>query len=108
MEYFQIKDVFVIADTSGRFDQILANINTLFKVSRILPGTRVFQVASNSLTWLLLEGAHTIQVPEGIRQSKEWCALIPLLGSSIVTTTGLKWNLSKFFCDVLISSKCFF
>lgn len=86
----------MIADTCGRLDQILGNIHTLHKASRILENTKIFQIASNSLTWVLREDCqHTIYVPSVLRKKKEWCALLPFRPTS-VTTTGLKWNLSKY------------
>lgn len=85
----------VLVDTSGRFDQIVANVNTLFKAREIIPDVKVIQLASNSLTWLLTEGTHLIHIPQVLRKNSEWCALIPFGGSCRVTTNGLKWNLGN-------------
>jgi thiamine pyrophosphokinase len=102
----QVEEVYVIADTSGRIDQILANINTLCKAVRILKKVKVYQVASNSITWLLQDGTHTIHVPPSLRQSREWCALIPLKSPTYASSSGLKWNLdqSKLEFGGLVSS----
>lgn len=85
-----------MAENCGRFDQITANINTLFKARNIVPGLKIYHLASDSITWLLDQGSHEIKIPENVRKSKEWCALIPIGSPCQVTTTGLKWNLSKF------------
>jgi thiamine pyrophosphokinase len=89
-----IEHVVALCDTSGRFDQILANVNTLFKnlqkPAEISPP--VFILSTNNLTWLLAAGDHQINIPDQVR--KLWCALIPLEPTT-VTTTGLKWNLTN-------------
>lgn len=84
-----------MAETVGRFDQIMANINTLFKARNIAPGLQIYQLASDSMTWLLDQGSHEIAIPAVLREHQEWCALIPVGNPCQITTTGLKWNLSK-------------
>lgn len=73
----------------------MANINSLFKAKTICPNVNIFQLANDSLTWLLYKGRHKIIIPEILRKNNNWCALIPI-GEECdnVTTTGLKWNLS--------------
>lgn len=79
----------------------MGNINTLFKCKNILGDVNVLQIASSSLSWLLDVGSHVIHIPQPLRDTKEWCALLPVGGSSVVTTTGLKWNLGKSSISVL-------
>ncbi|XP_016980319.1 thiamin pyrophosphokinase 1 [Drosophila rhopaloa] len=88
----KIRDVVVFHDTSGRLDQVMANINTLYKSQK--DNCNVFLLSGDSVTWLLRPGKHTIQVPVDLVTSQRWCSLMPV-GSSAhnVTTTGLKWNL---------------
>ncbi|XP_018561599.1 thiamin pyrophosphokinase 1 [Anoplophora glabripennis] len=93
MENLQIDTVYALADTSGRFDQIMANINTLYKSRDILKNVKIYQVASSSLTWLLSKGQHSISIPATLRKNQEWCALIPVGSPCVVSSTGLKWNL---------------
>lgn len=88
--------MYVIADTCGRFDQIMANINTLYKARNILPKTKVFILSQESLTWLIDEGSHAIDIPASVLKNDEWCALIPVGCPCQVSTKGLKWNLSEF------------
>jgi thiamine pyrophosphokinase len=89
----------VLAETSGRLDQILSNINTLFKVKKLdFPNAdrvKVYMISSNSISWLLEQGTHKIHIPEHVIKKQLWCALIPIGGKSLVTTKGLKWNLSE-------------
>ncbi|GLV41215.1 uncharacterized protein CBL_04739 [Carabus blaptoides fortunei] len=90
----KIDNIIVVVDTAGRFDQIMANVNTLYKARKICPHINVFQLANDSLSWLLCKGKHKIHIPEEIRQNRDWCALIPIGETcNSVTTTGLKWNL---------------
>ncbi|XP_033163699.1 thiamin pyrophosphokinase 1 [Drosophila mauritiana] len=88
----KIQDVVVFHDTSGRLDQVMANLNTLYKSQK--DNCNVFLLSGDSVTWLLRPGKHTIKVPVDLVTSQRWCSLMPV-GSSAhnVTTTGLKWNL---------------
>ncbi|XP_066141686.1 thiamin pyrophosphokinase 1 [Euwallacea fornicatus] len=94
-EGIEIDMVFVLGDTSGRFDQIIANINTMYKALSFMSTIKIFQIATNSLTFLLSPGNHRISIPKTLRDKEGWCALIPLGAPCIASTTGLKWNLDK-------------
>lgn len=91
-----LDEVYVLAETSGRFDHIIANVNTLYKSDKLVGNTRVIQLASNSMTWILKPGMHSIHIPEILVQQKSWCGLLPF-GCIVncISTTGLKWNLNK-------------
>ncbi|XP_032456322.1 thiamin pyrophosphokinase 1 [Nasonia vitripennis] len=92
----KLNGIHVLAETSGRLDQIVSNINTLYKSHKLFNDVPVIQIAGESLTWLLKPGVHKIIIPEEIVKSKTWCALIPFgNANSCVSTTGLKWNLNK-------------
>lgn len=84
-----------ICENSGRFDHILANINTLYKNLQKSPelSKPVYILSLGSLSWLLPKGQHTIHIPENLR--KYWCSLVPIGSSVTATTTGLKWNLNN-------------
>lgn len=95
LEQMEINSVLVVCDSSGRLDQIMANINTLFKSRSFFKGScEVMLLSSNSLSFLLLPGSHAIHIPRKIVSSKNWCGLIPFT-KSIVSTKGLKWNLNN-------------
>ncbi|KAG7211592.1 hypothetical protein KM043_010848 [Ampulex compressa] len=91
-----LNGVYVLADSSGRFDHIMANINTLYKSENLLGNVQLIQIAKNSLTWLLKPGFHRILIPDILIKNDEWCGLLPC-GRPVrcITTTGLKWNLDN-------------
>jgi len=91
-----IDSVVVVCETSGRLDQIMANINTLFKSRKILSDTHVCLFSSNSLTWLLHPGTHVIHIPQ--LSNKKWCGLVPFCKTQ-VSTQGLKWNLCNSYLE---------
>uniref|UniRef100_A0AAG5CQ72 Thiamin pyrophosphokinase thiamin-binding domain-containing protein n=1 Tax=Anopheles atroparvus TaxID=41427 RepID=A0AAG5CQ72_ANOAO len=88
-----ITRVLALCESSGRLDQIMANINTLFLAETILPGAGVFLRSSNSLSWLLRPGDHNIDIPQRLVMDKLWCSLVPIGQPCKCTTEGLKWNL---------------
>ncbi|XP_004524025.1 thiamin pyrophosphokinase 1 isoform X3 [Ceratitis capitata] len=89
-----IHKVIVLQENSGRLDQIMANINTLFKLQS--ERLNIYLLNSSCLSWLLLPGRHKIKIPRELIDCGQWCALMPI-GSraNMVTTTGLKWNLVR-------------
>ncbi|GJQ74275.1 hypothetical protein Trydic_g19174 [Trypoxylus dichotomus] len=91
----QIDFVITITKDSGRFDQIIANINTLFKAGGFLPNVDVYIVSQESMSWVLWTGSHKIIVSPNVLEYSRWCSLIPFGSSALVTTSGLKWNLSN-------------
>lgn len=100
-EYAKLKNidlnqVYVFVETSGRFDHIIGNINTLYKSDSYIGDAKIIQIASNSLTWILKSGFHSIKVPEVLMGKNCWCGLLPF-GSTVnsITTTGLRWNLDN-------------
>jgi thiamine pyrophosphokinase len=92
----------VLEETSGRLDQILGNINTLYRVKELYAPDAdritIYMISSSSISWLLESGKHKIYISDEVVKKKLWCALIPIGGKSLVTTAGLKWNLGKKFC----------
>lgn len=91
----EIGRVFVMCESSGRLDQIMANINTLFPTQKILPNTSVFLRSSNSLHWLLPAGNHLINIPPRLVRERIWCSLIPIGLRAVCSTSGLRWNLDN-------------
>ncbi|XP_045446765.1 thiamin pyrophosphokinase 1 [Melitaea cinxia] len=99
-EKIQVDHVIAVAQSSGRLDQILGNIQTLYLVreERLLnPNTKMYLMSGDCIAWLLSPGAHIIDIPEECRCNEEcWCALMPVgEACDSVTTSGLKWNLDK-------------
>ncbi|KAJ8983743.1 hypothetical protein NQ317_017846 [Molorchus minor] len=100
-ENIEIKTIYVLVDTCGRFDQIMANINTLYKSTAIIQNVQLFQIAASSITWLLQRGRHSISIPVNLRSNQEWCSLIPIGKPCVITSTGLKWNIGKIQMHVI-------
>ncbi|KAG5668014.1 hypothetical protein PVAND_015971 [Polypedilum vanderplanki] len=92
---FNLNQVVVVTDNSGRLDQIMSNINTLYKnhlklKEHIRPA---YMLTSTELSWLLPKGKSEIHIPECAKKQK--CALMPVGRPTVVSTEGLKWNLKK-------------
>ncbi|XP_076623069.1 thiamine pyrophosphokinase 1-like [Colletes latitarsis] len=92
----KIKAIYVFVETSGRFDHLLGNINTLCMSDQFIKDIQIIQIANNSLTWLLRPGFHSINIPNLLVQNTSPCGLFPI-GAPVnsITTTGLKWNLNN-------------
>ncbi|XP_059609062.1 thiamin pyrophosphokinase 1 [Phlebotomus argentipes] len=91
----EVSTVIVLAETSGRIDQIMGNINTLFKAQAFASRIRIFILSSNSLSWLLSPGHHCIDIPPETLRQRLWCALIPVGRKCVLTTKGLKWDMTQ-------------
>lgn len=97
LDRLNVRNVIVFQEFSGRLDQMMGNINTLYKCESILlENSRVFLLSSSSMTWLLKPGQHSIEIPRDLVENKRWCSLLPIGEKAIVTTDGLKWDLCEF------------
>lgn len=114
VDEMNLENVVVLCETSGRIDQILANINSeltcrcrcvcvglmndlvsaLFKNHLRPPeiSRPVFMLSDNSISWLLSDGHHDIHIPENVKNL--WCSMVPFEPTT-VTSSGLKWNLTN-------------
>ena len=79
----------------GRLDHVMANIDTLFQAPR-LTSIPLYLMSGESLSCLLHPGKNVIEVND--ERCGRWCSLVPI-GHPCprVTTTGLKYNVSKYF-----------
>lgn len=87
----QLHHIVAVVDTTGRFDHIMGNIETLY-LAKQWTDCPIYLLSSKGLTWLMDKGHHRIKLDKEL--SSQTCGLIPI-GSPCehVTTTGLKWNL---------------
>lgn len=89
-----VGSIIVFGYNCGRFDQIIACIQSLFKVQTFMEATDIYLVHASSVSFLLQPGKHTISVDS--RLAGQTCGLIPVgRPAERVSTSGLKWNLCE-------------
>jgi len=89
----KLEAVVAFIEAGGRVDHLMGNFQTLALASDLAPSLPpVFLCSSNSISWLLKPGKHAIVVPSPV---PEHCGLIPMDGKALVSTSGLKWNLTN-------------
>ncbi|KAF8606466.1 thiamine pyrophosphokinase [Ceratobasidium sp. AG-I] len=85
-------DVVILGGLSGRLDHTVHTMSLLHKLRTTRP--RIFVVSSESVGWVLDQGHHQIDLD--LRFVGPTCGLLPVgVASSVLTTTGLKWNLDN-------------
>jgi len=89
-----VSSLVVFGYNCGRFDQIIACIQSLFLARAFMPPVEIYLVHASSVSFLLHPGKHEIAIDR--RLSDQPCGLIPIgQPAECVSTTGLKWNLSE-------------
>ncbi|XP_017308107.1 thiamin pyrophosphokinase 1 isoform X3 [Ictalurus punctatus] len=89
----KVDTIVTLGGLGGRFDQIMATVETLFHVQK-MSEIPVVVIQGDSMACLLREGRkHQLYVNTGLEA--KWCGLIPVGSSCLTSTSGLKWNLDN-------------
>lgn len=92
---FILDSIFVLQVPSGRMDQTISNISTLYNFES--DKFNLFLLSFDSMFWLLRKGKSEILIPPCIAKfANAWCGLVPM-GEKCewIRTSGLKWNLGN-------------
>ncbi|KZT54055.1 Thiamin pyrophosphokinase [Calocera cornea HHB12733] len=82
----------ILGGLSGRLDQTIHTLSQLHKLRHERP--RTFVVTEDNVAWVLDSGEHRIKVDRTLLGIT--CGLLPVgVGSTVLTTKGLKWNLNE-------------
>jgi len=84
-------DIVLLGGLSGRLDQTIHTLSYLHKLRKTRK--RVFAVTDDNVGWVLDAGEHRIHIDHSVLGPT--CGLLPVgIASTILSTTGLRWNLS--------------
>lgn len=84
-----IQNFFALYYFDGRrMDHLFGLVNTLHLIKKNI---FIINIRSNTISWLLQPGDHTILKPHG----QELCCLVPFTGPTEVKTQGLLYNVNK-------------
>jgi thiamine pyrophosphokinase len=92
-----VNQIYCLGTFSGRFDHALANLHTLSSIANDTSKS-IYIVSEESITFLLSEGKNVIDLNDAPQVLGKYCGFFPLLGPTIVRTSGFKWNLDKTVC----------
>ncbi|KAJ1720842.1 thiamine pyrophosphokinase [Coemansia erecta] len=84
--------VVVFGGLSGRLDHVMHTLKVLLN-EHTERKRRILVVSEDNLTFVLPEGESRVCVTEG--RDGPTCGLLPLAGEVILSTEGLRWNLSE-------------
>ncbi|KAJ6513326.1 thiamine pyrophosphokinase [Mycena sanguinolenta] len=85
-------DIVLLGGLAGRLDQTIHTLSYLHKLRKTRK--RVFAVTDDNVGWVLDAGEHTIHIDHSVLGPT--CGLLPVgISSTILSTTGLRWNLSN-------------
>ncbi|CAO3674571.1 unnamed protein product [Umbelopsis ramanniana] len=88
-------DIVAFPALGGRFDQTIASINQLYFLKDEID-RQTLLVSDENLTILLDEGKHRIECNRQVEGPT--CGIMPLGGPIVLTTRGLRWNLTDYPC----------
>ncbi|KAG7451121.1 thiamine pyrophosphokinase [Guyanagaster necrorhizus] len=86
-------EVIILGGLAGRLDQTIHTLSYLHKLRKDL-SKRVFAVTDDNVGWVLNSGEHSIRINHSVLGKT--CGLLPVgVDSTIISTTGLQWNLTE-------------
>ena len=89
-----LTSLYILPPFTGRFDHVLACVNSLYEWNQIHPSIPAFLISDSTLCFLLPVGRNRLTFPPGIED--QFCGLLPIgEPASYVTTTGLRWNVTN-------------
>ncbi|OBZ84295.1 Thiamin pyrophosphokinase 1 [Choanephora cucurbitarum] len=94
-EQGMIYDIVATPALGGRFDQTISNIHLLYTV-KDHAGRRAILVSDENLTMLLDKGKHHVHCQ--LDMEGPTCGIMPMGAPAILTTKGLRWNLTNTKC----------
>ena len=86
--------IYALNALGERFDQTLANVQTLMLLQGELAATPLYLISEDSIAFLLPAGQSCVVVDSGLERGQ--CGLLPVgEPCSSCSTSGLRWNLSQ-------------
>ncbi|KAI6044710.1 thiamine pyrophosphokinase [Pisolithus marmoratus] len=85
-------EIIILGGLGGRLDHTVHTLSYVHKLRRTRK--KVFVITDDNISWVLDEGQHRIPIDHEILGPT--CGLLPMgVDSTILTTTGLRWNLTE-------------
>ena len=89
---FAKHNVLVLGGLGGRVDQGVNLLHALFYHDSGSPELRLWLFSEASITFILLPGRNVIETPRSHSILTPNIGILPLLGPSMITTSGLEWD----------------
>ena len=99
-KYSRIANVYCLCEFGGRLDHAISNFSTLYEMSHSDDDLKVYLISSESISFVLKRGINFIFLNEPDESASEpsvlgtHCGFFPMVKPAVVTTHGLKWNVS--------------
>ena len=93
-------NVFILGGLGGRVDQGLSVLHALFYYDTICPELRLWLFSEASITFILFPGGNIIETPLSSGIVTPNVGILPLLGPSTITTSGLEWDVHRWLTRI--------
>jgi len=85
-------DIIILGGLSGRLDQTIHTLCYIHKLRK--QPKQIFTLTDDNVAWVLDSGEHRIHIDHALLGKT--CGLLPIgVQSTILSTTGLQWNLTN-------------